>query len=160
MRRRGKACHWSMRRERGSVVGHWTGRIEAIAPSLFQAGSWSLLFTRFSAERKGRRSWDFANMMVGGSYRSCPNFTAGNDVEPGMFCGQAAARGATYRLRRVWGVTDIFQICRVGLPPIQKKWSILVEDLKWLVCPYILADPIPDHTEPSNKRVGPYIWMS
>ena len=50
--------------------------------------------------------------MVGGSYRSCPNFTAGNDVEPGMFCGQAAARGATYRLRRVGEITDIFQICR------------------------------------------------
>ena len=52
-------------------------------------------------------------MMVGGSYRSCPNFTAGNDVEPGMFCGQAAARGATYRLRRVGEMTDIFQICRI-----------------------------------------------
>ena len=34
-----KACHWSTRRGRGSVVGHWTGRIEAKAPSLFQAGS-------------------------------------------------------------------------------------------------------------------------
>ena len=51
-------------------------------------------------------------MMVGGSYRSCPNFTAGNDVEPGVFCGQAAARRATYRLKRVGDVTNIFQICR------------------------------------------------
>ena len=37
-------------------------------------------------------------MVVGCSYSSGANFTAGNDVEPGMFCGQAAARGATYRL--------------------------------------------------------------
>ena len=51
-------------------------------------------------------------MMVGGSYRSRPNFTAGNDVEPGVFCGQAAARRATYRLGRVGDVTNIFQICR------------------------------------------------
>ena len=103
MRRRGKACHWSMRRERGSVVGHWTGRIEAIAPSLFQAGSWSLLFTRFSADRKGRRSWDFANMIGGGSYRFWPTFTAGNDVEPGVFCG--SCRSSRRRIQAVsrWG---------------------------------------------------------
>ena len=49
-------------------------------------------------------------MVVGCSYSSGANFTAGNDVEPGMFCGQAAARGATYRLCRGSEVTNLF--CR------------------------------------------------
>ena len=51
-------------------------------------------------------------MVVGCSYSSGANFTAGNDVEPGMFCGQAAARGATYRLVCGSEVT----IYSVGLP--------------------------------------------
>ena len=65
-------------------------------------------------------------MVVGCSYSSGANFTAGNGVEPGMFCGQAAARGATYRLVGGSEVT----IYSVGTAGPDNLWERGMKELK------------------------------